>query len=146
MKNSFIKKLLIMLGISVGSFIGFNVAFMLAALITLSIARITGPIGYSLGRIVFLIVIYLIFFGVKRLKIPTWIKATVFSMPMISTLVLIGVYGYGLSVYIVLGLGLGFIVLVSYYLYHNRWDWTYFYAFSFVSICAAYVIIAGIDI
>lgn len=146
MKNSFVKKLLIMLGISVGSFIGFNVAFMLAALITLSIARITGPIGYSLGRIVFLIVIYLIFFGVKRLKIPTWIKATVFSMPMISTLVLIGVYGYGLSVYIVLGLGLGFIVLVSYYLYHNRWDWTYFYALSFVSICAAYVIIAGIDI
>jgi len=77
MKNSFIKKLLIMLGISVGSFIGFNVAFMLAALITLSIARFTGPIGNSLGRIVFLVVIYLIFniFRCKAIKNPNMDKS-----------------------------------------------------------------------
>lgn len=146
MKNPLIKKLLIMLGISVGSFIGFNIAFMLAAVITLGIARITGPIGYSLGRVVFLIIIYLLFFGVKKLKIPTWIKATVFSMPMISTLILIGVYGYGLSTPIIIGLGTGFVAFVGYYLYRNKWDWTYLYALSFVSICAAYVILTGIDI
>lgn len=146
MKSPWMKKLLIMLGISVGSFIGFNVAFMLAAVITLGIGRFSGPIGYSLGRFVFIIVIYLIFFGVKQLKIPTWIKATVFSMPMISTLILIGVYGYGLSMSIILGIGFIFVISVAYYLYRNKWDWTYFYALSFVSICAAYVIIAGIDI
>jgi|GEM_PF-3436360 len=146
MKNPFVKKLLIMLGISVGSFIGFNIAFMLAALITLSITRISGPIGYSLGRIVFIILIYLVFFGVKKLKIPTWIKATVFSMPMISTLILIGVYGYGLSMPIIIGLGTGFIAFVGYYMYRYKWDWTYFYALSFVSVCAAYIMLAGIDI
>ena len=146
MKSPWMKKLLIMLGISVGSFIGFNVAFMLAAVITLGIGRISGPIGYSLGRFVFLIVIYLIFFGVYKLKIPTWIKATVFSMPMISTLILIGVYGYGLSMPIIIGLGTAFVSFVGYSLYRYKWDWTYFYALSFVSVCAAYVIIAGIDI
>ncbi len=146
MKNQWTKKILIMIGISVGSFIGFNIAFILAAFITLSIAQITGQIGYTVGRFVFLIIIYLIFFGVKRLHIPDWIKASVFSMPIISTLILIGVYGYGLSSYIVIGLGLLFTLSVTYFLYRNKWDWTYYYALSFVSICAAYVIIAGIDI
>lgn len=146
MKSPWMKKLLIMLGISVGSFIGFNIAFMLAAVITLGIGRISGSIGYSLGRFVFLIVIYLKFFGVKQLKIPTWIKATVFSMPMISTLILIGVYGYGLSMPIIIGLGTAFVSFVGYSLYRYKWDWTYFYALSFVSVCAAYVIITGIDI
>lgn len=146
MKNPWMKKVLIMLGISVGSFIGFNVAFMLAAVITLAIGRISGPIGYSLGRFVFLIVIYLIFFGAQKLKIPTWIKATVFSMPMISTLILIGVYGYGLSLPIIIGIRAGFVAFVGYYLYRYKWDWTYFYALSFVSVCAAYVMIAGIEI
>lgn len=146
MKNPIIKKLLIMLGISVGSFIGFNIAFMLAAFITLTISRFTGPIGYSLGRIIFLIVIYLIFFIVYKLKIPTWIKATVFSMPMMSTLILIGVYGYGLSLPIIIGLDTVLVSFVGYALYRYKWDWTYFYALSFVSVCAAYVILAGIDI
>lgn len=146
MKNQWTKKILIMIGISVGSFIGFNIAFILAAFITLSIAQITGQIGYTVGRFVFLIIIYLVFFGVKRLHIPDWIKASVFSMPIISTLILIGVYGYGLSSYIVIGLGLLFTLSVTYFLYRNKWDWTYYYALSFVSICAAYVIIAGIDI
>ena len=146
MKNQWTKKILIMIGISVGSFIGFNIAFILAAFITLSIAQITGQIGYTVGRFVFLIIIYLVFFGVKRLHIPDWIKASVFSMPIISTLILIGVYGYGLSSYIVIGLGLLFTLSVTYFLYRNKWDWTYFYALSFVSICAADVIIAGIDI
>lgn len=146
MKNQWTEKILIMIGISVGSFIGFNIAFILAAFITLSIAQITGQIGYTVGRFVFLIIIYLVFFGVKRLHIPDWIKASVFSMPIISTLILIGVYGYGLSSYIVIGLGLLFTLSVTYFLYRNKWDWTYYYALSFVSICAAYVIIAGIDI
>ena len=146
MNNPMMKKFLMILGISIGSFIGFNIAFMLAAFITLTVSRIIGPIGYSMGRLVFIVVIYLIFFGVKRLKIPTWIKATVFSMPMISTLILIGVYGYQLSLIIVLGIGLLFILCVAYYLYRNRWDWTYYYALSFVSVCAAYAILARIDI
>lgn len=146
MSNQWMKKILIMLGISVGSFIGFNISFMLAAFIILTIGRITGPTGFGLGQIVYLIVIYLIFFGVKKLKIPTWIKATIFSMPMISTLILIGVYGHGLSTPIILGIGLMFILSVAYYLYRNKWDWTYFYALTFVSVCAAYVIIAGVEI
>ena len=146
MSNQWMKKILIMLGISVGSFIGFNISFMLAALIILTIGQITGPTGFGFGRIVYLIVIYLIFFGVKKLKIPTWIKATIFSMPIISTLILIGVYGYGLSIPVILGIGLMFVLSVAYYLYRNKWDWTYFYALSFVSVCAAYVIIAGVEI
>ena len=146
MKNPWVKKILIMLAISIVSFIGFNLAFMLAAVITLGIARFTGPNSYTIGRLIYLVVIYLIFFLVKGLKIPTWIKACIFSLPVVSTLVLIGVYGYGLAMPIIFGIGLVYIAAVAYYLYRTKSDWTYYYALSFVSICIAYVMLAGIDI
>ncbi|MDP3443925.1 MAG: hypothetical protein Q8T08_13800, partial [Ignavibacteria bacterium] len=83
MSKEWINKIFKMIGISVGSFIVFNVSFMLAAWITLALARLIGPLGFSIGRLIYLVLIYIIFFGVKTLKIPTWIKAVVFSMPMV---------------------------------------------------------------
>jgi len=146
MKNDWTKKLLSIIGITIGAFIGFNLSFMLAAVITLSVAKLTGPLGYTIGRLIFLVVIYLIFALTKQLKIPVWIKAAVFTMPMISSLIIIGVYGYGLAQWMVLGGGALFVLAVLYYLWRNKWDWTYYYALGFVSVVAAYVIIAGIDI
>lgn len=146
MKNDWTKKLLIIIGITIGAFIGFNLSFMLAAVITLTVGRLTGPLGFTIGRFIYLAVIYLIFVITNQSKIPVWIKATIFTMPMISTLILIGVYGYGFEQWIVLGLGALFVSGVFYYLYRNKWDWTYYYALGFVTACAAYVIIAGIDI
>lgn len=146
MKNDWTKKLLIMIGITIGAYIGFNLTFMLAAFITLSVGSLTGTFGYTIGRMIFIVVIYLIFAITKQLKIPVWIKATIFTMPMISTLILIGIYGYELDQWIVLGIGALFVSGVVYYLYRNKWDWTYYYALGFVTACATYVIIAGIDI
>lgn len=146
MLSQWIKKILIMLGISVGSFIGFNVAFLLAAFMTLLVARFIGPIGHSIGRFIYLILVYTFFFIAKPLRTPTWFKAILFTIPIMSTLILIGVYGYGLSTPIILAIGAGFVGCWLYYMWLNKWDWTYFYAISFVSVCAAYVMIAGVDI
>jgi len=146
MKNDWTKKLLIIIGITIGAYIGFNLSFMLAAIITLTVGKLTGPLGFTIGRLIFLVIIYLIFAISKQLKIPVWIKATIFTMPMISTLILIGVYFYGLDQWIILSIGALFVIGVTYYLWRNKWDWTYYYALGFVTACAAYVIIAGIDI
>jgi len=146
MSKDWVNKVFIMIGISVGSFIGFNVSFMLAAWITLALAQFIGPLGFSIGRLIYLVLIYIVFYVVKTLKIPTWIKAIVFSMPMISSLILIGVYGYGLSTPIIIGLCTAFVSFWAFYLWKSKWDWTYLYALTFVSTCAAYVFIAGIDI
>jgi hypothetical protein len=146
MSKEWINKIIIMIGISVGSFIGFYVSFMLAAWITLVLAQFIGPLGYSIGRLIYLVLIYIVFFVVKTLKIPTWIKAIVFSMPMVSSLILIGIYGYGLSTPIIIGLSTAFVSFWAFYLWKSKWDWTYLYALTFVSVCVAYVYIAGIDI
>ena len=87
MKNPWVKKILIMLAISIVSFIGFNLAFMLAAVISLGIARFTGPNSYSIGRLIYLVVIYLIFFLVKGLKIDIFVK---YLLILLDTIVTIG--------------------------------------------------------
>lgn len=134
------------IGITVGGFIGFNLSFLLAAFIIRLVSPNMGMGGNVWGRNLFIVVIYALFFGVKSLKIPTWIKATVFTMPTMSTLILIGIFGYQLSLPVVMALGTVYSLLVTFILWRLKWDWTYFYALAYVSVLAAYVIMAGIDI
>ena len=146
MSNQWIKKILTLIGISVGSFIGFNVAFLLATLITLLIVRFIDPIEHSIGRIIYLFLVYTLFFITKSLRTLTWFKVILFSIPMMSTLILIGVYGYGLSTLLFLEIGAIFVGFWIYFMWLNKNDGAYFYALPFVSVCVAYVMIAGINI
>lgn len=146
MTNQYIKTILMIIGISVGSFIGFNVAFIFAAFITLLITRFTGEIGFSFGRIIYLILIYGLFFLTKPLRTPNWFKAILFSMPIMSTLILIGLCGYGLPVPLILFMGGLFVGAWGFYLWKHQWNWTFTYALIFVSVCASYVLFAGIEI
>lgn len=134
------------LGISLGGFVGFNLSFLIAALIIMTLGPKGGMGGSVLGQTTFMVVIYLLFFGVNILRIPTWIKATVFTMPTMSTLVMIGVVGYSLGTIVVLTIGALYVGCVAAYILYRKWDWTYRYALAYVTLMALYVILAGVEI
>lgn len=120
MKNkTWVKPLLSMVCIVVVGFILFNIAFMLAALVLGTLANLDGTQGVppAYGRIIFVVLIFVISWFVFRSKLNDLAKATYLTMPLMVILVMIGIYSFQLSQFVVYILGGIVVAAVLYYIY-----------------------------
>lgn len=146
--KTWVKPALSMVCITAGGFILFNVAFMLAALVMRTLAYIDGTQGIppAYGRIIFVILIFVISWFIFRSKLNDLIKATYLTMPLMVTLVMIGIYSFQLSQWVVYILGGIVVAAVLYYIYKKKLSWLYNFATAYVVAVALFVMIAGIEI
>lgn len=149
MKNkAWVKPVLSMLCIVVVGFILFNVAFMLAALVLGTLANLDGTQGVppAYGRFIFVILIFAISWFVFRSKLNVLVKATYLTMPLMVTLVMIGIFSYQLSQFVVYILGGIVVAAVLYYIYKKKLSWLYTFATLYVTLVALLVMVLGIEI
>ena len=146
MKSKAVRRILEMVLMSVLSFIGFNLAFMLAAVVILSLVQILGPLGHLIGRPVFIVLLTLLTWFVFRFKLPVWAKASIYSMNLMSVLVVVGIYLFAFGpLWNTLLLGITMAALVI-YLVKTHKPWQYSFSTVFVGLTLAYVILAGVEI
>jgi hypothetical protein len=147
-EKTWFKPVLSMLCIVAGGFILFNVAFMLAALTMGALARIDGTQGIppAYGRIIFVILIFILSWFIFRSKLNDLFKATYLTMPLMIALVMIGIFSFQLSQWVVYILGGVVVAAVLYFIYLKKLSWLYYFATGYVVAVALFVMIAGIEI
>jgi len=144
------KNLVSALIIVIGGFVLFNLAFILAALtinITISILGIAENEAPPLiSRLVYVILIIIIFWFVFRSRLSDTMKATFLTMPLMVILVATGIAFYQQSKWIIGGISGVIISLVLLYLYKKRLSWVYYFATVYVAILAGCILLFNIQI
>ena len=144
------KNVLSALIVVAGGFILFNLAFLLAALVintTMSVLGITqNEAPHIVGRVVYLLLIFLITWIVFRSRLNDTIKATFLTMPLMVILVMIGISVYQQSNWVIAGIGAVIICALLYYLYKKKLSWLYYFSTFYVAAVALYILLSGIEI
>ena len=144
------KNILSVIVIAVGGFILFNVAFLLLAFVTnavmsvLSMSQNEAP--HVAGRILYLIIIFLISWVVLRSRLNQVVKATFFTMPLMVVLVLLGLSLYSQPKWLIFGAGAIIISTVFLYLYKKKLPWLYYFAALYDTALALCIMLFNIDI
>lgn len=149
------KNIFSMLTIVVIGFILFNVAFILAWVVSrvcsmafmLFVNPVDGNLGmiHSLWHYVYLIFIILLSWGFLRLHLNDLVKATFLTLPLVIVLAEVGVQFYKLPVlvYVINAL---IIATVLFYLYKTKRSWLYYFATLYVAVVMLYVMLSGMQI
>ena len=144
------KNILSALVIIAGGFILFNLAFILAALVINATISVLGmpqnEAPHIIGRVVYLLLIFLISWFVFRSRLNDTIKATFLTMPLMVILALIGIGLYQQSKWIITGIGALIICMVILYLHKKKLSWLYYFSAFYVSALALYILLSGMDI
>ena len=148
------KNLLSALIITVGGFLLFNVAFMLAAAVhqacSLIVRLIAGRDDFAVNLIFWQYLFILLVLGISwfifKSKWKTLIKATYLTMPIMVLLVFVGIRFFEQPKWVPIGIGVILLGAVLLYLYKKRLPWQYFYATLFTGIVALVIVLAGIEI
>ena len=144
------KNILSALVIIAGGFILFNLAFILAALVINATISVLGmpqnEAPHIIGRVVYLLLIFLISWFVLRSRLNGTIKATFLTMPLMVILVLTGISLYQQSKWIITGIGALIICMVILYLHKKKLSWLYYFSAFYVSALALYILLSGMDI
>ncbi len=144
------KNVLSMLFITVGGFILFNIAFLLAALVinvTMSILGIPqNEAPHIVGRVLYLLLTFLISWLVFHSWLNTTIKATFLTMPLMVIFVMIGINLYQQSKWMIAGIGFLIICAVLYYLNKKKLSWLYYFSTFYVAALALYILLSGMEI
>jgi hypothetical protein len=98
------------------------------------------------GESYFVILLYGISWFVFRSKLNDLVKATYLTMPLMVTLVMIGIFAFQLTELVVYLLGAIVVAAVLYYIYKKKLSWLYYFATGYVVLVALYVMLAGIEI
>lgn len=136
--------------IIIGGFILFNFAFILTALVIRAIMLVMRtpenmPPPFF-GRFVALFLILLISWLVFRSRINHTIKATVLTMPLMTILVLSGLFLYSMPQWTVYLAGAAIILAVLFFLYKKKLPWVYYFATLFVAALGIFIMATGMDI
>ncbi len=150
-ENLVIKSIVSSATIVLGGFILFNLAFMLAAvfvrgtnlIMKLSLG-IHLPVVFSL--IPFVGILFVATVLVFRSNIDHLLKATFFTMPLMSLLITVGVLMDQQPKYVPISLGAAVIAIMGCYFYLKKMPWVYYFALLYVAVLAIYVSLSGIDI
>lgn len=147
------KNILFAFIIVIGGFLLFNLAFVLAALVINVTARIFNMAHitqmknpYGIGRIIYLIVIWLLSWLVLKSKLKDIIKATFLIMPLMVSLVMIGISLYEQSHWMIFGVSTLVISSVLIYLYMKKLPWLYFFSTFYVAILGLCIMIFNLQI
>ena len=148
------KNLLSALIITVGGFLLFNAAFILAAAVhqvcSLIVRLIAGRDDFAVNlmfwQYLFILVVLVISWFIFKSKWKTLIKATYLTMPLMVLLVFAGIRFYEQPQWVPIGIGIILIGAVMFYLYKKKLPWQYYYATIFTGIVALVVVLAEIEI
>ncbi|NTW96205.1 MAG: hypothetical protein HGB31_06260 [Erysipelotrichaceae bacterium] len=141
------KKVLEILFIVLAGFVLFNVAFIMAALVIqglgfLSQSETQNP---RLGMIFGLILLGLSWF-ILRSRLSTLVKATYFTMPLMSMIVVLGVLMNGLQLWMILACEGLLIGVVFGFIRMKRLAWEYHFATLYCTVIGISIIIFNIQI
>lgn len=128
----------------------FNVAFLLAALVSLVFGMIVkqvfgGSIGPMGWKCAWLILVLLITWLVFRSKLNDLVKATFMTMPLAVILAVVGIYFYAMPV-LVYVIGAMIIAAILFYLHKKKRSWLYYFATVYVAVVMLYVELSGMQI
>lgn len=144
------KNVLSSLIIVFGGFILFNAAFLLAAFVINASMRIMGMpqnvAPHLLSRALYLILIFLISFGIFRSKLNTLVKATFLTMPLMVVLVMVGMVLYHQSQILITVIGALIVGAVLLYLYKKKLSWQYYFATLYVAVLGLCIMLFNIEI
>ena len=148
--KSWQKNILSIVIIIVGGFILFNLAFILTALVVRATMLVMGvPENMappSIGRYITVFLIFIMSYIVFCSRVNDTIKATFLTMPLMVTLVMIGLSLYGQSKFLIYGAGALVIFVVVFFLYKKKLPWLYYFSTFYVAALGLYIMISGIDI
>jgi hypothetical protein len=149
------KNALSMLTIVVIGFILFNVAFILAWLVSTAYSMAIMPFAkqadgdfdmiHSLWRYVYLILIILLSWFVFRSQFNDLVKATFLTLPLVVILAVVGVQFYTLPV-LVYVISAMIIATILFYLYKTKHSWLYYFATLYVAVVMLVVMLSGMQI
>lgn len=144
------KNILSVLVIVIGGFILFNLAFLLAAFVINATMRVGGmaqnEAPHIVGKVLYLILIFLISWFVFRSRLNDIIKATFLTMPLMVILVMVGISLYQQSKWIIAGIGALVICLVLTYLYKKKLSWLYYFSTLYVVVLTLCVMLFNVQI
>lgn len=144
------KNILSALVIVVGGFILFNLAFLLAAFVinatisVLGIAQNEAP--PIVGRVLYLLLIFLISWFVFRSQLNDIIKAAFLTMPLMVILVMVGISLYQQSKWMIAGIGAVIIYAVLFYIHKKKLSWLYYFSTFYVVVLALSVMLFNVQI
>lgn len=145
-----LKNIISMVIVAVGGFILFNLAFILMARLTnvadLLFQRPQNLAPSLIARSIFLILLLAASWFVFRSKWSDTLKAAYMTLPLIVTLVMIGMTLHPQPDLVVLGAGALVITGVLFWLIRKKLPWIYYFALGYVAALALYVQLARIDI
>ena len=144
------KNVLSALVIIIGGFILFNLAFILAALVINATMSVLGMAQNEappiVGRVLYLLLIFLISWFIFRSRLNATIKATFLTMPLMVILVVIGIGFYQQSKWMIAGIGAVIICVVLFYLHKKKLPWLYYFSTSYVAALSLYILLSGMEI
>ncbi len=144
------KNILSVLVIIVGGFILFNLAFLLAAFVINTTIRVLGMAQNEappiVGRVLYLLLIFLISWLVFRSRLNDIIKATFLTMPLMVILIMVGISLYQQSKWMIAGMGAVIICAVLSYFYKKKLSWLYYFSTFYVVVLALCVMLFNVQI
>lgn len=144
------KNILSVIAIVVGGFILFNFAFLLAVFVITATMSFGGMAQNEappiVGRILYLLIIFLISWFVFRSRLNQIIKATFLTMPLMVLLVIVGISLYQQSKWLVAGIGTVIIGVVLSYLYKKKLSWLYYFSTFYVVVLVLYIMLFNVQI
>lgn len=144
------KNIISSLVIVVGGFILFNLAFLLAAFVinaTISVLKISqNEAPPIVGRVLYLLLIFLISWVVFRSRLNDIMKATFLTMPLMVILMSVGISLYQQSKWMIVGIGAVIICAVLSYLYKKKLSWLYYFSTFYVVVLVLCVMLFNVQI
>lgn len=142
------KKVLEILFIVLAGFVLFNVAFIMAALVIqglgfLSQSETQNP---RLGMMIFGLILLGLSWFILRSRLSTLVKATYFTMPLMSMIVVLGVLMNGLQLWMILACEGLLIGVVFGFIRMKRLAWEYHFATLYCTVIGISIIIFNIQI
>ncbi len=136
--------------IIVGGFILFLFAFVLASgVFQLTMQMMGVPSNEAppvLSRIIYLAIVYVMSGLVFGSKFNDTIKATAFTMPLMVTLMLMGISLYLQPTWIIIGLGAVIVLIPLLFFFKKKMPWQYYFSTFFVVAVLLYMIIFDVEI
>lgn len=144
------KNVLSAIAVAAVGFILFNLAFLLAAIVLNGSKSILGmaenqapPIA---GRVLYLLLIFLIAWLIFRSRLNHIIKAAFLAMLLMVILVVVSISLYQNPKWMIAGIGAVIIFTVLSYLHKKKLSWLYYFSTFYVVVLAFYIMLFNVQI
>lgn len=146
--KSWKKKILSIFIIIVGSLILFNLAFLLASIMIGVIDVLIGKmdIDYYFHFIIYYIMIIIMSYLIFKSKLNDVGKATFLTVPLMVTLVLLGIALSSLEQFLIILIGAFLVLIVLLFISIKRLPWVYYFAVFYVALLSLLALIYQIGI